>query len=711
MTHGCLCKRGAISKPETLVRKSSIGGDVMKKTVLVVDDDKDFRALVRPVLEDKGLAVVEAEDGASAKDLLSRERFDLLILDALLPDTDGGDWLAAQRAKGIKVPTVFVTGYWHEPTYYKRLTDELSVTLVLHKPIVPVVFANQIAGVLQAPESPKAEEQQQQAVDQQRKEKVDALAKVAAKFKAELPPRIEQMRTTIAKVKENPSDWNLVGEVRFAAHKIRGVAGSVGLQEIGKIMGQIEDRIVALDHNKALPPDLPLSFEELAARAATLLPGPGEAEGNGDQKQLQKLRAATIATVLIADDDPTFLQSIEKIGRQRLIEVITAANAKEALAQTAKHSIDAAILDVRLAGDEGSFELAGQLRELSKNERLPFAFLSGSAHVFNRVAAAHAGASLYLTKPLDPDTFESSVQKLVSVRRQEKARILVVDDDQNLSDLVAAVLEHAGMEVHTLNDPVRVLEAIQEVNPELILLDIMMPGISGFDVCKMLRTVGTLQELPIIFLTAETGMETRVACFRAGGDDYLPKPFAEEELLARVNAKLERVRLQQEHTEKDAMTGLLLRRSFMERAEAMLAAAQRQKFAVTLALMDLDHFNTVNETHGNQAGDTALSGFSRLLAKRFNMEDLRGRWGGDVFIAALQGVGRQEIHGAVGKLIAEFNATLFPSDQGSDFNVSVSAGLAAFPRDGQSLNDLVKAADRRLSLAKSCGGNVAVGED
>ena len=176
--------------------------------------------------------------------------------------------------------------------------------------------------------------------------------------------------------------------------------------------------------------------------------------------------------------------------------------------------------------------------------------------------AAHTGASLYLDKPLQSDTLEKAVQHLVAIRQGGRPRILIVDDDEFFANTVALVLRNEGMIVKILLDPTKILEVMQEFPPDMLLLDVMMPGITGFEVCRMLRQVPRWQDLPIIFLTGQTGVDARVEAFRAGGDDYLPKPVVNEELLTRVKVRLDRSRLLKERSDKDTITGLFLRRAF-----------------------------------------------------------------------------------------------------------------------------------------------------
>jgi diguanylate cyclase (GGDEF)-like protein len=252
---------------------------------------------------------------------------------------------------------------------------------------------------------------------------------------------------------------------------------------------------------------------------------------------------------------------------------------------------------------------------------------------------------------------------------------------------------------------------MQEFPPDMLLLDVMMPGVTGFEVCRMLRQIPRWQDLPIIFLTGQTGVEARVEAFRCGGDDYLPKPVVNEELLTRVKVRLDRAKMLKERSDKDTITGLLLRRAFSEQLSAMLAEAQRVRSNFSICLLDVDHFKKVNDTHGHLAGDRVLAGLGQLLSRRFRVDDLRGRWGGEEFILAFRREKKEIIHKAITRALEEFRETTFHSDSQEEFHCSFSGGLATFPDDGESIFDLVQTADKRLYIAKKQGRNRIIFED
>ncbi|MCP3104121.1 diguanylate cyclase [Myxococcus sp. K15C18031901] len=294
---------------------------------------------------------------------------------------------------------------------------------------------------------------------------------------------------------------------------------------------------------------------------------------------------------------------------------------------------------------------------------------------------------------------------MVAARRPERSRVLVVDDDPEAIAVLVHALASDQVEVVGLSDAHRLMESLAEHRPDLLLLDVQMPGPSGFDLCRILRSTPEWQELPVLLITAHLGLEFRLAAFQAGADDYISKPVLREELRARVHARLERARLSRERAERDALTGLLMRRPFIDGLRARLSEAQRQQRSLAVCFLDVDHFKRVNDKYGHLAGDRVLTRLGRLLGARFRREDVRGRWGGEEFVVALLGETVESAKAILQRTLTEVAELTFEGDAGEAFHITVSAGIAATPGDGVTMEELLRVADVRLIRAKSNGRN------
>ena len=420
--------------------------------------------------------------------------------------------------------------------------------------------------------------------------------------------------------------------------------------------------------------------------------------------------ASSGARVLVVDSDETVRAQLVQLGREKLLSIMAAATPASALAEAARGPLDAAVIDASLGPQ--ALALAHDLRAAPGQERLPLAFLSSEDNVDQRVAAAHAGASLFLPKPVDPYAFGAAIEQMLALGRKERPRVLIVDDDPAFVTCVIEVLESEGIVVHSAADATQLVELLDAVHPDLILLDAVLPHVSGWDAIRIVRTAPEHRDVPILFLTGRTDLASRIAAFEAGADDYLGKPLVNEELLARVRVRLDRRRLIRELTERDPLTRCLSRRALLDALTSRLSEARRHGRPFSIAMIDLDRFKRVNDAYGHLVGDQVLMALGRLLNARFRLEDLRGRWGGEEFVLAFPSELACTAAAVLSRVLEEFRALPFRSDRGERFYVTFSAGVASFPNDGATSDGLIRAADARLYDAKRAGrGHVVVARD
>ncbi len=409
----------------------------------------------------------------------------------------------------------------------------------------------------------------------------------------------------------------------------------------------------------------------------------------------------TAPRVLVVDADARVRQQLQELGHERLLSVLSAASTEEALVFARDGHIDAAIIDSTLGPAAVAF--ARKLRAIPGLERVPMAFLSERGDVARRVAAAHAGASLFLNKPVDAHGFGAAVEQMLALGRVEKMCVLVIDDDAEFSACVQAVLEPHGITVRTAPDATRLVETLDDARPDLVLLDAMLPHVSGWDAIRIMRTMPEWREVPILFLTGRTDLESRIEAFDAGADDYLAKPLVPEELLARVRVRLERRRLLRETTERDSLTRCLSRGALLDALASRLSEARRHARTLSVAMLDVDRFKRVNDSYGHVVGDHVLMALGRLLTARFRLEDIRGRWGGEEFVIGFPSAPAATAAAVLSRVLDEFRTMPFHSERGEPFFVTFSAGISSFPSDGATVDALIRAADRRLYEAKRGG--------
>jgi len=330
---------------------------------------------------------------------------------------------------------------------------------------------------------------------------------------------------------------------------------------------------------------------------------------------------------------------------------------------------------------------------------IPVLVLTGTGEFVDRVEAARRGSRAFLPKSLRPAQVVDAVEQFLARDRLAATRVLVVDDDPVVLDAMRALLEGQELEVATLADPLRFWETLEEVAPELLILDVDMPGINGPELCRTVRNAPRWSGLAVIFATAHTDAATVEQVFGAGADDFIAKPIVGPELLSRVANRLERIRIYRVQAETDNLTGLATRSKSDEGLAQLAALADRFSEPLSVAMLDVDGFKLVNDRHGHAVGDSVLRRLGEHLRRDFRGNDVVGRWGGEEFIVGMYGMTRQNGVKRLADTLERFGEEEFEGT----LSVSFSAGVAEYPLDGYCLGEVTRAADEALYRAKASG--------
>jgi diguanylate cyclase (GGDEF)-like protein len=290
--------------------------------------------------------------------------------------------------------------------------------------------------------------------------------------------------------------------------------------------------------------------------------------------------------------------------------------------------------------------------------------------------------------------------------------VLIVEDSAMIRALLRTLLEERDYTVVEAVDGVEGVEQAREHMPDVVLMDVEMPRMDGYEALAAMKDEDALCSIPVVFLTARSEPNEMVAALENGGHDYLRKPFESPELLARVQAALRAKSLQDELRElnralevqalTDELTGLSNRRALDAQLTRAVAAAGRHQRPVAALMVDVDHFKAINDTFGHHAGDSVLGAVAARLAGRTRAEDTLGRWGGEEFLLI---TGETDTDGAA-RLAEDLRAAICSSpidilDQ--VIEITASVGWALW--DGDTEEELVRRADRALYLAKENGRN------
>ena len=302
------------------------------------------------------------------------------------------------------------------------------------------------------------------------------------------------------------------------------------------------------------------------------------------------------------------------------------------------------------------------------------------------------------------------------------AKLLIVDDDPVVRHWLVSTLESAGYQIVQCEDGQKALALVRDESPDLVLMDVEMPGMGGREVCRIIKGTKSFGYITVILMTAREDLQNQLEAVEMGADDYLIKPLNPLELQARVMSMLrlktlqdelmrtnQRLKNMNEHLQDlsttDPLLGIYNRLFFNKRIDYEFQRANRYQKSLTLLMLDLDHFKNVNDTYGHPFGDMVLQKVSGLLLTSVRQVDIVARYGGEEFVVALPETNIEQA-----MIVAERIRTAVESavtkDGDTSVKVTISTGMAVCPDESiDSVDGLLKLADDALYEAKKAGRN------
>jgi len=287
-------------------------------------------------------------------------------------------------------------------------------------------------------------------------------------------------------------------------------------------------------------------------------------------------------------------------------------------------------------------------------------------------------------------------------------RVLVVDDSLTIRVAVSKLLERHEMDVESVADAESALAKLLDAREEfdVVVSDLMMPGLNGNDLVNTIRTESRLDGLPVLILTSSKASEDQHRNLEEGASDYVQKPYDDAVLVARVRnlARMKQMRDRLERLSRtDPLTGLANRRYATARLREEIARSRRYGHPIAVCLIDIDHFKKINDTLGHQAGDEVLVRVASEIASATRASDLVVRWGGEEFLVVFPETDLERASLIMERFRAHL-ASVALEAYGQRVPVTVSGGVAEL-RDGDTADDLVNRADEGLYAAKEAGRN------
>ncbi|NEP18938.1 MAG: response regulator [Leptolyngbya sp. SIO4C1] len=521
---------------------------------------------------------------------------------------------------------------------------------------------------------------------------IQALETVWQRFQPRMQEQIEVIERAITALDQGFLAPTMREEAEREAHSLAGALGTFGLPTGSTLARDLEHWLCV---ETTLRPQHAYDLKQLVQQLRQLI------------EQRSATPAATsdppeAAYLLVIDTDQNCLPLLLHEARQHSYQIKMAASLSQAQEILNQQSPVAVVIDPDI--DVAPKQLEGFIKRLtSAVPAVPVIVLTRQEGLSNRLKVSRLGISRFLHKPMPAAQILEVVNQVLQQHYPPTAKILIVDDDPVVLNTLTALLTPWGFSVTTLANPRKFLDVLNQVYPDLLILDIKMPHISGIELCQVVRNDPRWSTLPIIFLTAHTTSDVVTQVFTLGADDFVSKPVAGPELVVRILNRLERVKLLQRLANVDPLTGVLNRQKSKQELEARLSIAERYGQPFALAVIDLDQLRQINRQYSHETGDSLLRQFGRRLQQTFRAEDVIGRWGGEEFVVGMYGMTAEAGKRRLLSLLQEFSAhSLLPSYQPS-IRLSFCAGIAHYPDAGETVHLLYQRAEQSLQQAKQLG--------
>lgn len=284
----------------------------------------------------------------------------------------------------------------------------------------------------------------------------------------------------------------------------------------------------------------------------------------------------------------------------------------------------------------------------------------------------------------------------------KKQKVLIIDDNGENIKIAAKFIKSDEVIIWTAMNGKIGIEVAKEKHPDIILLDIQMPEMDGFEVCKILKADKETENIPIIFMTARTDDESIENAFKVGAVDYIVKPIRKTEIIARVRTHLklaQTIKELEKAAYTDGLTKLYNHKKIFESLDLEIKREKRYKNNLSVMMVDIDFFKTVNDTYGHHMGDIVLEKLSEIIKATIRDADIAGRYGGEEFLIIFPEISEDEAFRAGERLRKNIEAVEFENR----IKITISGGVAEYIEE--TALELIEKADRNLYRAKENGRN------
>ncbi len=444
------------------------------------------------------------------------------------------------------------------------------------------------------------------------------------------------------------------------------------------------------------------------------------------------------AQILVVDDVVANIKLLEAKLASEYYDVLTAKDGFEAL-EAAKHSKpDLILLDVMMPGMDG-FEACKKLKEDNELAHIPVVMVTALSEKSDRLKGLEAGADDFITKPINDMALFARVKSLIRIkmlldelRLRDKtgaqmgikpiesntsvdgANILLVDDDEVQGKQVVSRLGEI-FKVDWISEPDAAVQKATAGDYDAIIISTLLTDTDGLRLASQIKGHEQTRNIPLLVFVDEDDQALMFKALELGINDYLTVPVDKNEMTVRLRTQIRRKKYQEALKAQyqqsismavtDGLTGLYNRHYLNTHLDNMVRQALANRKNLALMIMDMDHFKSVNDTHGHDAGDMVLKQLAGLITHEARSTDLVARFGGEEFVVLMPETDPQAALGAANRLREKVEALPFTISNGQEIKRTVSIGIASLHPDGDSPEALLKRADEALYSAKHSGRN------
>ncbi len=531
-------------------------------------------------------------------------------------------------------------------------------------------------------------------------------------MKNTVPRKLQRLRVTFEanlpqKLLDIEQQWELISvkfdkkifdEFHHAIHSLASLAGTYGHFALSQTARDLDIYLKQLIYHIDLNATLRSELSHLVGQIKDSL------VCNEDEVKALTLRNVRVEPKLIVyfihrkgRFERALQQSLTLLGYELiLLRTVDAFDTKHPQALPA-----VILLDEKHLREEKIKEISQQCQR----HQIPFICMAHHDNLKTRLSAIRAGLLIFIPQPVDVFYMTNRLVHLCGLSTQENFRILILDDSIELANYYALILKEAHMNVQAITKPNQLLEALQTFNPNLVLMDLYIPGCTGFELAMIIRQDERYASLPIIFISTESDRVKQLTILNhCGGDDFLTKPVLPQNLVAAVKSRAHRSALLASYIKLDGLTQLLNHTHVLAQLEYELIRAKRYEQPLTIVMIDLDNFKEINDKYGHPIGDVVLRRISEFLLNQIRKADYIGRYGGEEFILIFPSMLLHHAIKICDKIRKKMARLVFTDNENNPFKVTMSAGVADFPKF-TTTDSLVSAADRALYKAKMDGKN------